>query len=136
MFKASGVLVAFVLAAPFGRFEASAADATVFTPHTSCAALLFYTAEDNRGAPTPEAKARLSSIVDMMNPYIQELSPYMASDRLFRQFFASLDAECRQDQNEAMGSAVRAVGNKLVDAANQEMQAAGKPVHLTYPPPG
>ena len=117
----------FVIARP------AAADTVPFTPQTTCAALIFYSQTDNVGVPTPEAKARLASLLEMMKPYTDALQPYGTFDALIRKIFASLDMECRKDQGQTLGVAVQTAGEATIDVINRDLKTAGRPDHVNYP---
>lgn len=127
------LLVVFLFVLFFRATQGFAADAATFSQDTPCAALIFYTQTDNATAPTPEAKARVASLLSMMQPYTEALRPYVDSNALIGQLFASLNMECRKDQGEDIGLAIRAVGQAAIDAVNRDLKAAGKADHLNYP---
>ncbi|GBQ66978.1 hypothetical protein AA103196_1562 [Ameyamaea chiangmaiensis NBRC 103196] len=135
MHKKAAVLGCLAAFSVSGITRASAADAGILTPDTSCAALIFYTRTDNVGDPTPAAKARFAALLDMMKPYRDALTPRVASDVQIRDLFAALDRECRKDQGEALGVAVRKAGDATIDAANKDLRDAGGTDHGDAPAP-
>lgn len=131
----SGLFLA-VLLISVGGEVAEASDTTVFGPSTPCSTYLDYAAKDSASPTTPEARNRVISAMNMMQPYMAEFASFhmeALKGQITQSFFIRESLECRNHPDQTLSQVIQKVGNSIIDVVNASLAGSGDKRRLSYP---